>query len=134
MLEQAVARADAVVLAAPHTPATEGMLSRAIIARMKPGVVFINIGRGQLVDEEALTEALQSGAIGLAALDVAQIEPLPDASPLWDLPNVLISPHSASTVASENDAITEIFCHNIPLFLAGRCYEMTNILDKAQMY
>ncbi|TCR65335.1 D-2-hydroxyacid dehydrogenase [Bosea sp. BK604] len=133
-LERLVARADAVVLAAPHTPATDGMISRAVIARMKPGVVFVNIGRGQLVDEEALIEALRSGAIGLAALDVARVEPLPDGSPLWDLPNVLVSPHSASTVAGENAAITDIFCRNIPLFLAGRTSEMTNILDKAQMY
>lgn len=134
MLEQAVARADAVVLAAPHTPATEGIFSRAVIARLKPGCVCVNIGRGQLVDEEALIEALQSGQIGLAALDVARVEPLPAASPLWDLPNVLISPHSASTVATENAAITEIFCQNIPLFLAGKTSSMTNTLDKTQLY
>lgn len=133
-LERLVARADAVVLAAPHTPETEGMISSAVIALMKPGVVFVNIGRGQLVDEEALIDALRSGAIGLAALDVARVEPLPDGSPLWDLPNVLVSPHSASTVAGENAAITDIFCHNIPLFLAGRTSDMTNILDKARMY
>jgi phosphoglycerate dehydrogenase-like enzyme len=133
-LEQVIPRADAIVVAAPHTPATEGMISRSVIARMKPGVVFINIGRGQLVDEQALIEALQSGRVGLAALDVAQIEPLPADSPLWDLPNVLISPHSASTVASENEAITEIFCRNIPLFLAGQTAAMTNVLDKAQLY
>ncbi len=133
-LEEAVARADAVVLAAPHTPATEGIISRSVIGRMKPGVVFINVGRGQLVDEDALIEALQTDRIGLAALDVARIEPLPPHSPLWDLPNVLISPHSASTVATENAAITEIFCHNIPLFLAGRFAAMTNVLDKTQLY
>jgi phosphoglycerate dehydrogenase-like enzyme len=129
-----VPRADAIVVAAPHTPATEGMVSRSVIARMKPGVVFVNIGRGQLVDEQALIEALQSGLIGLAALDVAQIEPLPPDSPLWDLPNVLISPHSASTVATENEAITEIFCRNIPLFLTGETAAMTNVLDKAELY
>lgn len=133
-LEQAVARADAVVVAAPHTPATEGIISRSVIARMKPGVVFVNVGRGQLVDEDALIEALVAERIGLAALDVAQVEPLPAASPLWDLPNVLISPHSASTVATENAAITDIFCHNIPLFLAGDTAGMINTLDKTQLY
>ncbi len=133
-LERLVADADAIVLAAPHTPATEGIISREVIARMKPDVVLINIGRGQLVDEEALIEALQSERIGLAALDVARVEPLPHASPLWDLPNVLISPHSASTVETENAAITEIFCRNIPLFLAGKTAAMTNVLDKAQLY
>jgi len=133
-LNEIVSRADAIVIAAPHTPTTEGMIGRSVIARMKPDVVFINIGRGQLVDEQALIEALQSGRVGLAALDVAQVEPLPAQSVLWDLPNVLISPHSASTVATENAAITEIFCQNIPLFLAGRTSEMTNVLDKAQLY
>lgn len=133
-LAEVVGRADAIVLAAPHTPATEGIVSAAVIGRMKPGVAFVNIARGQLVDEEALIASLRSGHIGFAALDVARIEPLPDASPLWDLPNVLISPHSASTIAAENGAITEIFCHNIPLYLAGNRAAMTNILDKAQMY
>ena len=133
-LEGAIGRADAIVLAAPHTPATEGIVSAGVIARMKPGVVFVNIARGQLVDESALVEALRSGAIGFAALDVARVEPLPDASPLWDMDNVLISPHSASTVASENAAITEIFCRNIPLFLSGDRAAMQNVLDKAEMY
>jgi phosphoglycerate dehydrogenase-like enzyme len=129
-----VGRADAIVLAAPHTPATEGIVSASVIGAMKPGVVFVNIARGQLVDEDALIVALQSGQIGFAALDVARVEPLPQASPLWDLPNVLISPHSASTVASENEAITEIFCRNIPLFLNGDRASMQNILDKVEMY
>ncbi|HEV7258658.1 MAG TPA: D-2-hydroxyacid dehydrogenase [Bosea sp. (in: a-proteobacteria)] len=133
-LDMAVAAADAVVLAAPHTPETEGMISRPVIARMKPGVAFVNVGRGQLVDEAALTEALQDGRIGFAALDVAQVEPLPAASPLWDLPNVLISPHSASTVAAENAAITDIFVHNIGKFFAGETSGMINVLDKMRMY
>ena len=119
-LEDVVGRADAIVLAAPHTPATEGIVSAAVIERMKPDVVFINVARGQLVDEDALIAALRNGRIGFAALDVAKIEPLPQASPLWDMPNVLISPHSASTIARENEAITDIFCHNIPLFLARK--------------
>lgn len=133
-LEGVVGRADAIALAAPHTPATEGIVSQAAIERMKPGVVFINVARGQLVDEDALIAGLQAGRIGFAALDVAKVEPLPDASPLWDLPNVLVSPHSASTVAAENDAITSVFCHNIPLFLNGERAAMLNVLDKVEMY
>ncbi|MCX7323533.1 MAG: D-2-hydroxyacid dehydrogenase [Hyphomicrobiales bacterium] len=133
-LDEAVGRADAIVLAAPHTPLTDGLFGRAVIALMKRGIVFINIGRGQLVDEDALIEALQDGRIGFAALDVARVEPLPSASPLWDLPNVLISPHSASTISSENEAITDIFCHNIPLFLNGSRSAMLNVLNKAEMY
>jgi phosphoglycerate dehydrogenase-like enzyme len=133
-LEEAVGRADAIVLAAPHTPATDGIFNRPVMARLKPGVVLVNISRGQLVDEEALIEALQDGRIGFAALDVARVEPLPTASALWDMPNVLISPHSASTVASENEAITDIFCHNMRHFLSGRRSEMLNVLNKAEMY
>lgn len=133
-LDEAVGRADAVVLAAPHTPLTEGIISRSVIARLKRGVVFVNIARGQLVDEDALIDALQDGRIGFAALDVARIEPLPPASPLWDLPNVLISPHSASTIISENEAITDVFCHNIPLFLNGSRGAMLNVLNKAELY
>lgn len=133
-LESIVGRADAIALAAPHTPATDGIVSAAVIARMKPGVAFVNVARGQLVDEDALIAALRGGQIGFAALDVARTEPLPHASPLWDMPNVLISPHSASTVASENEAITRIFCHNIPLFLQGHREGMQNILDKVEMY
>lgn len=133
-LEGVVGRADAIALAAPHTPATEGIVSRAVIERMKPGVVFINVARGQLVDEDALIAGLQAGRIGFAALDVAKVEPLPDASPLWDLPNVLVSPHSASTIAAENDAITSIFCNNIPIFLNGDRTTMLNVFNKAEMY
>lgn len=133
-LKSVVGRADAIALAAPHTPATEGIVSRAVIERMRPGVVFINVARGQLVDEDALITGLQAGHIGFAALDVAKVEPLPDASPLWNLPNVLISPHSASTIAAENNAITSIFCHNIPMFLNGDRAAMLNVLNKTEMY
>jgi len=133
-LEEAVGRADAVILAAPHTPSTDGIFSRAVIARMKPGAVFVNISRGQLVDEDALIQALQDGRIGFAALDVTRIEPLQPKSALWDLPNVLISPHSASTIVSENEAITDIFCHNIRHFLNGSQHAMLNVLNKTEMY
>jgi phosphoglycerate dehydrogenase-like enzyme len=127
-------RADYVVMCTPHTPRTEGMISAAAIAAMKPGVVFVNIGRGQLVDEPAMIAALRSKHIAFAALDVALVEPLPADSPLWDLPNVLISPHSASTAPSENGKITEIFCRNLACYLDGRVGEMINVLDKQRMY
>jgi phosphoglycerate dehydrogenase-like enzyme len=133
-LRQALAMADAVVVTVPHTAETAGMIGAAEFAAMPPGCAFVNIGRGTVVDEPALIDALQHGHIGLAALDVTAIEPLPSDSPLWDMPNVLISPHSASTVASENAAITDIFCDNLRLFLAGRSGEMRNILDKRLLY
>lgn len=133
-LHAGLAAADYVVLATPHTPDTERMIDARAIAAMRRGVVLINIARGQVVDEAALIAALRSGHIGAAALDVAEIEPLPASSPLWDMPNVLISPHSASTAPSENAKITEIFCHNLACLLDGRLADMRNVLDKRRMY
>jgi phosphoglycerate dehydrogenase-like enzyme len=133
-LHQALARADAVVMTLPDTAETKNLLDRAAIAAMRHGCAFVNTGRGQCVDENAMIEALRSGRIGYAALDVAAIEPLPDKSPLWDMPNVLICPHSASTVTTENAKITDIFCENIRLFLDGRTGEMRNVLDKQLLY
>ena len=109
-LHDALSQADAFVVTAPHTPQTEGLVSTAALAALKPGAAFVNIARGNIVDEPALIAALRSGHIGFAALDVATVEPLPPDNPLWDMPNVLISPHSASTVQAENSRITDIFC------------------------
>ena len=133
-LHQALGRADYVVLAMPHTPQTERMIDARAFAAMKPGVVLINIARGQVVDEEAMIANLRSGHIAFAGLDVAMVEPLPDSSPLWDFPNVLICPHSASTAPSENGKIVAIFCRNLDAFLAGRPNDMINALDKQRRY
>jgi phosphoglycerate dehydrogenase-like enzyme len=133
-LMQVLARADAVVLSTPHTPATEKMIDATAIAAMKPGVTLINIARGIVVDEAAMIDALRRRHIGFAALDVATIEPLPADSPLWDMDNVLISPHSASTAPSENGKIADIFIHNLECWLSGRRQDMRNILDKKRMY
>jgi phosphoglycerate dehydrogenase-like enzyme len=133
-LHRVLAASDAIVVAVPHTPATENMIDEAAFRAMKPGIAFVNIGRGQVVDEEALIGHLRSGHVGFACLDVTAVEPLPPESPLWEMPNVLISPHSASTVTTENNKITEIFCHNLRCFLDGRTNDMKNILDKRLMY
>ena len=133
-LHRVLAESDAFVVAVPHTPATENMIDEAAFRAMKPGIAFVNIGRGQVVDQEALIGHLRSGHVGFACLDVTAVEPLPPESPLWDMPNVLISPHSASTVITENNKITDIFCHNLRCFLDGRTNDMKNILDKRLMY
>jgi len=133
-LHQALRQADAVVVTLPHTLETERMVDAAAFAAMKKGAAFVNIGRGQVIDEAALVENLQSGHLGFAALDVAEVEPLPQGHPLWSMPNVLISPHSASTVATENVKITEIFCYNLGCWLDGRIADMKNRLDKRLMY
>jgi len=133
-LHEMLGQADAVVLCCPHTPETEGMIDRAAFAAMRPGVIFVNISRGQVVDEAALLDGLSAGKIVFAALDVFRKEPLPPESPFWDLPNVLINPHSASTATSENGKITDIFCHNLRCLLDGRPKEMRNVLDKRRLY
>jgi phosphoglycerate dehydrogenase-like enzyme len=133
-LRTMLAGADAVVLCAPHTPETEDLIGAAEIAALKPGVVFVNIARGQVVDEAALIAALRDGRIGFAALDVFRTEPLPPDSPLWDLPNVLVNPHSASTAPSENGRITDIFIRNLRCYLDGRYDELSPLLDKQRLY
>lgn len=119
-LHEVLPEADAVVLILPHTPETEGMIDAEALARFRPGAILVNIGRGALVVEEDLIEALRSGRLGGAALDVAAVEPLPDESPLWDLPNVFITAHSASTVDKENERLTDLFCDNLQRFLEGK--------------
>ena len=94
----------------------------------------VNIGRGPVIDGAALIVALRSGAIGFAALDVTATEPLPVDSPLWDMENVLISPHSASTVEGENDRIIDIFARNYMRWRAGRFDEMENVLAPGALY
>ncbi len=133
-LHGALARADAVVMTVPHTPDTERMLDAAAFAAFRPGAVFVNIGRGGTVDEAALMAALRSGRVGHAALDVTAVEPLPGDSPLWDMPNVLVSPHSASTVRGENGRIAAIFVDNLRCWLEGRRGDMRNVLDPDLLY
>ena len=126
-LHAVLPEADAVVLIAPHTPETEGMIDAAALGAMKPGAIVVNIGRGALVDEPALVAALRSGHLGGAALDVAAVEPLPTDSPLWDLPNVFVTAHSASTVDIENARLTDLFCDNLRRYLDG--VALRNVLE-----
>ena len=126
-LPHALAQAQNLVLIAPHTPETERMIGARELAMIPAGAVFINIGRGALVDEAALVDALRAGRLLGAGLDVFQEEPLPPESPLWDMDNVIVSPHSASTSDRENERITDLFCENLRRFLAGR--PLMNQLD-----
>jgi phosphoglycerate dehydrogenase-like enzyme len=133
-LDELLATADIVSLHVPLVPETELLIDGAALARMKPGAILVNTARGGLVDEDALVAALREGRLGGAALDVFRQEPLPPESPLWDLPNVLINPHSASTAESENAKITDLFCANLREYLAGHPERMRNILDKTRLY
>ena len=118
-LHDVLPRADALVLICPHTPETEGMIDAHALATLPNGAVLVNIGRGALVVEDALVDALRSGKLAGAALDVAAAEPLPTDHPFWDMPNVYLSAHSASTVDKENERLTELFCDNLHRYLVG---------------
>jgi phosphoglycerate dehydrogenase-like enzyme len=131
-LHEVLKRAEHLVLIVPHTPETEGMIGAAELALLPRGAFLINIGRGALIDEPALVDALRSGHLGGAGLDVFAEEPLPQESPLWDMPNVLVSPHSGSTSDRENGRLMDIFCENLRRFLAGD--PMINVLDTQRMY
>ncbi|HVC82855.1 MAG TPA: D-2-hydroxyacid dehydrogenase [Chloroflexota bacterium] len=131
-LDAILGELDFLVLTCPHTPETEGLINAERLALLKPSAVLINLARGAVVDEPALIAALQAGRLAGAALDVVAQEPLPAESPLWDLPNVLISPHSASTAIGENGKITDLFCDNLQRYLEG-C-PLRNVLDYALLY
>jgi D-3-phosphoglycerate dehydrogenase len=119
---------DVLILALPLNADTIGMFNSEKFARMKRGAVFINVARGPLVVEQDLVAALEAGHLGAAGLDVTEVEPLPAASPLWDLPNVLITPHVGAQSASRYDDVTDFFCENLRRFLDGQ--ELLHEVDK----
>jgi phosphoglycerate dehydrogenase-like enzyme len=131
-LHPMLAQADFVVLYVPHTPETEGLIGEAELAAMKPGAVLINVARGTIWDEPAVIRALQSGHLGGMAADVFAVEPLPAESPFWDMPNVIICPHSASAADSENAKLTELLCDNLRRYLADE--PLRNVLDTERLY
>jgi len=119
-LRSALGEVDALVLACPLTERTHRLIGEAELAALAPHAILINVARGPVVDEAAMTQALAGGRLGGAVLDVAEVEPLPADSPLWGLPNVLISPHSASTVERENERIVDLFIENLRRWLDDR--------------
>jgi len=121
-----------VVLACPLTPQTEGLLGERQLGLLRPDAVLVNISRGPVVDQTALYEALRDGRIAGACLDVFETEPLPADDPLWALGNVIISPHSASTVATENQTLVDLFLDNLDRFRSGA--PMRNLYDPARGY
>ena len=118
-LPELAGRADAMVVSLPHTTETEGLLDRATIDRLPPSCIFVNVGRGGVVDEAALIDALRGRRIAGAVLDVFATEPLPPDSSLWTLPNVLVTPHAAALSAHENERIVELFVANLRRYLDG---------------
>jgi len=131
-LSELIPSADWVILAAPLTSETRRVMGAAELARMKPGAVLVNLGRGALVDEPALVEALRSGTVAGAALDVFEAEPLPAQSPLWDLPQVLVTPHVSGLAPDYWGRAIAMFGDNLGRFLEGR--PLRNVVDKRAGY
>lgn len=131
-IEEVIADSHYLVMCAPLTPSTHRLLSRERLALMKPDAVFINVGRAKTVDEEALVEALQHQRIRGAALDVFDVEPLPAEHPLWQLDNVLLSPHSADHTSDAHVRAMNFFVENLRRFRAGESLE--NVVDKIEQY
>ena len=131
-LRDALPSVDAIVLACPLTPETRLMFDEPELARLKPGTVLVNIARGGVINEAAMVAALRDGPLEGAALDVFAAEPLPGSSPIWDLPNVIVSPHSASTVEAENGRIVDIFLDNLGRRTRGE--PLRNLYDPERGY
>ena len=131
-IAEAVASADIVVNTAPGTDATLGLIGRELFAAMKPNSIVVNVGRGTVIDEEALIDALRDGTVGYAALDVFAAEPLAEDSPLWEMPNVMVSPHTAGLDAEEDELIARLFAHNATALLDGE--PVTNPLNTTDFY
>jgi len=131
-LAEVAGRVDAVVVTLPGTPATKGLVGADVFAALRPGTTFVNVGRGTAVDEEALVRALDEGRVGFAALDVVAREPLDGASPLWDRPDVLLSPHTAAQTTTLDHRIAELAADNAGRLLDGR--ELRNRVDVVEFY
>jgi phosphoglycerate dehydrogenase-like enzyme len=127
-----VSLCDFVLVTLPLTPQTRGYINAAVFEAMQPHAIFINVGRGGVVDEEALIAALKTGKIGGASLDVFAREPLPQSSPLWSMENVIISPHLAGNSARYNDRAVDLFAENLMRYLEKK--ELLNRVDLTAGY
>jgi len=131
-LHEVLPQASALVLACPLTEQTAGLIGERELAALPPGAVVVNVSRGQVIDEPALISALSGGHLAGACLDVFAVEPLPPSSPLWAMDNVIVSPHSAATVAAENRLLTDLFTDNLRRWLAGQ--PLRNLYDRVAGY
>ena len=120
--------ADYVIIVAPNTPENRNLIDAAALDQMKPDAFLINIGRGELIDDEALVAALKEKKIGGAALDTFDIEPLPKDSPFWDLDNVLLTPHLAGMSDIYAQQVLTVFEENLKRYLAGERTDLVNVV------
>jgi phosphoglycerate dehydrogenase-like enzyme len=126
-LPELLAESDFIVLAAPLTPETEDMINADTLAMVKPGAWLVNVARGRLIDERALIRALRNGELGGAVLDTFRDEPLPPMSSFYDLPNVIVTPHTAWSSGRVLDRSVELFCDNLTRFARGE--PLLNVVD-----
>lgn len=131
-LHEMLSQCDAVIAAVPETPETEAMMDAAAFEAMRPGAFFANVGRGSLVDESALIDALESGRLGGAAIDVANVEPLPVDDPLWEAPNLKISGHCSTSPSSLMPNLHRLFRENLGRFARGE--ELMNVVSADRGY
>lgn len=131
-LPSLLADSDIVVLAAPLTPETEGLIDEVAIASMKRTAWLVNVARGRLVDDRALIRALRENRIGGAALDTFRDEPLPQSSPYWELPNVILTPHTAWSSARVLERSIDLFCDNLVRYSRGE--PLRNVVDPEAGY
>ncbi len=131
-LDDLLAKSDIVLLAAPLTAATRALIGRRELSLMKRGAFLVNVGRGGLVDDDALVAALRTGHLGGAALDVFPEEPLPVSSPYWDLANVIVTPHTSGTMEDYWTQLVSLFSENLRRFEAG--LPLLNVVDKLAGY
>lgn len=131
-LEELLPRADAIVVTLPLTEETAGMLDARAFVRIKPATLLVNVGRGGVIDEVAMVDALCDHRLAGAVLDVFATEPLPKDSPLWDMPNVVVSPHTTALSPHENERIVALFVKNLRRYLEGQ--ELINRIDPQLFY
>lgn len=131
-LDELLAQSDYVVIAAPHTPETEGLFDARRFERMKRSAVLVNIGRGVIVRLDDLADALAAGTIAGAALDVFEIEPLPSGHPLWSMENVILTPHVAGHSPRIAERHLAVLVGNIGRFVRGK--PLANVVDKRRWF
>jgi phosphoglycerate dehydrogenase-like enzyme len=131
-LDEALGRADQVCLTVPLTPATHHLMDARRLARMRPDAVLYNVSRGAVIDQAALVEALRAGKLAGAGLDVFEEEPLSASSPLWDLQNVILTPHVAGVTPLYYQRMAALFADNVERFLSGR--PLANQFDRERGY
>ncbi len=131
-LPQLWPRADVIAICTPRLPSTLGLVDRAALALMKPDAILINVARGGVVKEDALMEALTSGQLRAAAMDVFAAEPLPADDPIWSAPNLLISPHCSAVYDGWEESAVAMFSENLGRYLRGDA--LSNVVDPSKGY